>query len=149
MFAMFMEIVTFAVGLLAGLGVWFWMKLRSDIEVEDLKAQLERLEEEQKADEEKLHVAEAVEPRMRRTFQKLASDALNSAVNQLSAQVQKDAHAVVDPLMDRLHSLDETVAALDSARTAAYEKIQELLTQIVSTETRLQATTTSLARSLE
>lgn len=143
-----MGVAMFLVGLFVGLAVWLRAKHRSDSQVAEMHHQISTLTSEKQADAEKLEWLGSAQEKMKDTFQALAGEALKSNSQALTAETKKDVVGVVDPLRERLKSLDEHVRALERARAGAYEGIEKELANLRETHGRLQESTISLSQAL-
>jgi DNA recombination protein RmuC len=79
----------------------------------------------------------------------LASDALRANSEELNRRVKIDLKNVVDPLKVNLASLDGYVRELEKARKGAYDALQQQLTHLGETHSKLQETTTTLTQALK
>jgi DNA recombination protein RmuC len=148
MLSVVIGLAAFLVGLFVGLVVWHRAKSNADAERSDLKLQVNTLTAERKSDQEKLKWVETAQESMRDAFNALAGEALKSNAEALTAEAKKDIASVVDPLKDNLTSLDTHVRALEQARTGAYKSIEQQLSQLRETHSKLQESTVSLTQAL-
>jgi len=136
-------------------------------ENEQLKVQIARLEEERKANKEKLQWVEGAQQQLRETFEALASQALASNADQflkrardqltsLLTQVRGDwgTHKeelknLVQPLEKTLEAMDKQVRELEQKREGAYQSLEKHLGQLGQAQTQLRDTTVTLAQALK
>ncbi len=149
MYIFFLGTSTFLVGLLVGLGVWLWARLRHEGVVSDLKDQVTRVEAARQAEVEKTQWASNTQQGMRDVFQALAGEALKSNSQALTAETKKDISGVVAPLQEKLKTLDEHVRALEKARTGAYRGIETHLETLMKAHGELRDSTISLKSALQ
>lgn len=125
-----------------------------------------RMEEAQRAAEEKLLLLQETETRMRDTFKALSSEALKVNTEQFTAYArqsleQQQAEArhelekrqmaineVVKPLSESLTKVDERIGALERMREQAYGQLSEQLKMLGESQQRLQAETGNLVKAL-
>lgn len=136
-------------------------------ENEQLKVQIARLEEERKANKEKLQWVKGAQQQLRETFEALASQALASNADQflkrardqltsLLTQVRGDwgTHKeelknLVQPLEKTLEAMDKQVRELEQKREGAYQSLEKHLGQLGQAQTQLRDTTVTLAQALK
>jgi len=136
-------------------------------ESEQLKVQIARLEEERKANKEKLQWVEGAQEKLREAFEALASQALASNADQfikrardqltsLLTQVRGDwgTHKeelknLVQPLEKTLGAMDKQVRELEQKREGAYQSLEKHLGQLGQAQTQLRDTTVTLAQALK
>jgi DNA recombination protein RmuC len=142
-------LVAFLIGLIIGLLMWMWARNSAQKEREQLRIQLAELHKEKEAEEEKLQWTEQVKLQMRDAFTILAGDALRANSEELNRRAKEGLKNVVDPLKDNLTSMDKYVRDLEKARTGAYDALQQQLTHLGETHSKLQETTTTLTQALK
>lgn len=139
----------FMLGLLIGLIAWYRTGSRLNKEKNALEVRLAGEEKEREAETEKLSWKEKAELEMRDAFKALASDALRTNADLLSAQARKDLQGVVEPIKENLTSLDSHIRELEKARQGAYQSLEQQLGQLRQTHNRLQESTISLTQALK
>jgi DNA recombination protein RmuC len=142
-------LAAFLVGFLIGLFMWVRARSVAQNEKEQLRIQLAELRKEKEAEEEKLQWTEQTKLQMRDTFTALASDALRANAEELNRRAREDLSHVVDPLKINLTSLDGYVRELEKSRKGAYDALQQQLTHLGETHSKLQETTTTLTQALK
>ena len=145
----FFVLASFLIGLLIGLLMWVRARNVAQNEKEKLRIQLAELHKEKEAEEEKLQWTEQVKLQMRDAFTALAGDALRANAEELNRRAKEDLKNVVDPLKNNLSSLDGYVRELEKARKGAYDALQQQLTHLGETHSKLQETTTTLTQALK
>ena len=148
MLATFATIAGFMLGLFIGLAVWSKAKTAYNKESGTFKIRIAALEQDHLIDTDKIQWVEQAEQKMREAFKALASDALKSNSESLTALTKKDIQGVVDPLKKNLDSLDGHVRELEKARQGAYKSLEQQLEQVRETQTKLHETTLTLTQAL-
>jgi DNA recombination protein RmuC len=148
MLSVFIGIATFLVGLFVGLVIWHKERSNAYSEVSDLRLQVASLQKELEAHEEKLKWVATAEENMRDAFKALASDALKSNAETLTAGAKKDLEGIVNPLKKNLDSLDGHVRELEKSRQGAYKSLEQQLSGLRETHSKLQETTVTLTQAL-
>jgi DNA recombination protein RmuC len=146
---LYLGMAAFMLGLLIGLVFWYRAKSRLDRENSDLKVRLAIAEKEREAETEKLDWTEKAEAQIRDAFKALASDALKTNTDLLTAQAKKDLQGVVDPIKENLTSLDSHIRELEKARQGAYKSLEQQIVQLQQSHSRLQESTVSLTQALK
>jgi len=145
-----MEWVYLGIGLAIGLALgWTLANLRSGKRTADLRINGAQLEQELRAEREKLQWTEAAEAKLREAFTALASDSLSANAQQFLSSAQKELRTLVDPLTQKLDSMDQQVRALETKREGAYGKLGEQLRSLGEAQSQLQRTTISLEQALK
>ena len=145
-----MEWIYLLIGLVAGLVVGaLLVRLRSGQAASELRVRIARLEQELLAEREKLQWAETAEEKLREAFTALASQSLSSNSQQFLTQAQRELKTLVDPLTQKLDTMDQQVRALESKREGAYGKLGEQLRTLGEAQSELQRTTVSLEQALK
>ena len=145
----FFSLAAFLTGLLIGLLMWLRARSVAQNEREQLRIKLVELQKEKEAEEEKLQWTEQAKLQMRDAFTAVAGDALRANSEELNRRAKIDLKNVVDPLKVNLASLDGYVRELEKARKGAYEALQQQLTHLGETHSKLQETTTTLTQALK
>ena len=145
----FFALAAFLIGLLIGLLMWVRARNVAQNERERLRIQLAELQKEKEAEEQKLQWTEQAKLQMRDAFTALASDALRANSEELNRRAKIDLKNVVDPLKVNLASMDGYVRELEKARKGAYDALQQQLTHLGETHSKLQETTTTLTQALK
>jgi DNA recombination protein RmuC len=132
-----------------------------------MQAEVARLQQAREADAEKLQWVEQAQQRMREAFEALASQSLQTnsttfiaraseQVQALLGQVRGDwntqkaeMHGLVDPLQQNLDTLDQRVREMEQKREGAYQRVDEQLRQLMTTNADLQRTTITLSQALK
>jgi len=145
-----MEWVYLLVGLAVGLVLgWAIFRLREGARTVDLRVTNAQLEQELRAEREKLQWTEVAEQKLREAFTALASQSLSSNSQQFLANAQKELKTLVDPLSQKLDTMDQQVRALETKREGAYGKLGEQLRSLGEAQSQLQRTTVSLEQALK
>ena len=145
-----MEWVYLLVGLAVGLALgWAIFRLREGARTVDLRVTNAQLEQELRAEREKLQWTEVAEQKLREAFTALASQSLSSNSQQFLANAQKELKTLVDPLSQKLDTMDQQVRALETKREGAYGKLGEQLRSLGEAQSQLQRTTVSLEQALK
>jgi len=145
-----MEWLYLVIGLVAGavLG-WVIARLRAGRGDADLRIRTAQLEQELHAERAKLQWTETAEQKLREAFTALASDSLSSNAQQFLNTAQRELKTLVDPLTEKLDSMDQQVRALESKREGAYGKLGEQLRALGDAQSQLQRTTVTLEQALK
>jgi len=145
-----MEWITLLIGLAVGLALgWAVFRLRAGQRTADLRIANAGLEQELRAEREKLQWTEVAEQKLREAFTALASQSLSTNSEQFLANAQKELKTLVDPLNQKLDSMDQQVRALETKREGAYGKLGEQLRSLGEAQSQLQRTTVSLEQALK
>jgi len=145
-----MEWTYLAIGLGVGLVLgWLIFRLREGKHTTDLRIANAALEQELRAEREKLQWTEVAEQKLREAFTALASQSLSSNSQQFLANAQKELRTLVDPLSQKLDTMDQQVRALETKREGAYGKLGEQLRSLGEAQSQLQRTTVSLEQALK
>jgi DNA recombination protein RmuC len=145
-----MEWIYLAIGLAVGLVLgWLIFRLREGKHTTDLRIANAALEQELRAEREKLQWTEVAEQKLREAFTALASQSLSSNSQQFLANAQKELKTLVDPLSQKLDTMDQQVRALETKREGAYGKLGEQLRSLGEAQSQLQRTTVSLEQALK
>lgn len=145
-----MEWIYLAIGLAFGLILgWVIFRLREGQRTADLRIANARLEQELRAEQEKLQWIEVAEQKLREAFTALASQSLSTNSQQFLAHAQKELKILVDPLTQKLDTMDQQVRALETKREGAYGKLGEQLRSLGEAQSQLQRTTVSLEQALK
>jgi len=139
----------FLLGLLTGL--IFWYRSRSGLEKEnaDLRIRLAAETKQRNLETQKLSWIEKAEAQMREAFKSLASDALRTNSELMSAQARKDILGIVQPVKENLNSLDSHIRELEKARQGAYQSLVRQIVELQQTHGKLQESTITLAQALK
>jgi len=144
-----MEWLYLVIGLVVGLVLgWAITRLRAGRGDADLRIRTVQLEQELRAEREKLQWTETAEQKLREAFTALASDSLSSNAQQFLTSAQRELKTLVNPLTEKLVSMDQQVRALESKREGAYGKLGEQLRALGDAQSQLQRTTVSLEQAL-
>jgi len=145
-----MEWITLLIGLVVGLVLgWALSRLREGQRTDKLRIAKVQLEGELRAEREKLQWAEVAEQKLRETFTALASQSLSSNSQQFLLHAQKELKTLVDPLTEKLDTMDQQVRTLETKREGAYGKLGEQLRSLGEAQSQLQRTTVSLEQALK
>ncbi len=145
-----MEWIYLVVGLVFGLILgWALSWLRAARRVSDLRIAGARLEEELRVAREKSEWTETAEGKLREAFTALASQSLSSNSQQFLTHAQRELKVLVDPLTQKLDTMDQQVRALETKREGAYGKLGEQLRALGEAQSQLQRTTVSLEQALK
>jgi len=145
-----MEWMTLLVGLVAGFFLgWAVFRLREGGRTADLRVAHAQLEQELRAEREKVQWVEIAEQKLREAFTALASQSLSSNAQQFLTNAQKELKTLVDPLNQKLDTMDQQVRALETKREGAYGKLGEQLRSLGEAQSQLQRTTVSLEQALK
>jgi DNA recombination protein RmuC len=145
-----MEWMTLLIGLVVGLVLgWVIFRLRMGQRTADLRITNARLEQELRAEREKLLWTEVAEQKLREAFTALASQSLSTNSQQFLANAQRELKTLVDPLSQKLDTMDQQVRALETKREGAYGKLGEQLRSLGEAQSQLQRTTVSLEQALK
>ena len=145
-----MEWIYLLIGLAVGLALgWAIVRLRQGQRTADLRIANAQLEQELRAEREKLQWTEVAEQKLREAFTALASQSLSSNSQQFLANAQKELKTLVDPLSQKLDTMDQQVRALETKREGAYGKLGEQLRSLGEAQSQLQRTTVSLEQALK
>ena len=110
-----MEWITLLIGLAVGLVLgWAVFRLREGQRTADLRVTNAQLEQELRAEQEKLQWTEVAEQKLREAFTALASQSLSTNSQQFLANAQKELKTLVDPLSQKLDTMDQQVRALET-----------------------------------
>ncbi len=145
----YMSVAAFMLGLLIGLVFWHRAKSHLDSENSDLRVRLAVAEKECETETEKLDWTEKAEAQIRNVFKALASDALKTNADLLTAQAKKDLQGVVEPIKENLSSLDSHIRELEKARQGAYKSLEQQIVLLQQSHSRLQESTVSLTQALK
>ncbi len=124
-----------------------------------LKLDLERLEAERKAQEEKLAWTEKARAELREAFESLASRVLkenaeeflkqaHKQLDSLSTLHRKELEGLIKPLDEALKKMEAEVRQLETKREGAYKGLEEQLRQLAQAQETLHTTTVKLERAL-
>ncbi len=145
-----MEWITLAIGLAVGLVLgWAIFRLREGGRTADLRVTNAQLEQELRAEREKVQWTEIAEQKLREAFTALASQSLSTNSQQFLTNAQKELKTLVDPLGQKLDTMDQQVRALETKREGAYGKLGEQLRTLGEAQSQLQRTTVSLEQALK
>ncbi|HEX7294429.1 MAG TPA: DNA recombination protein RmuC [Pyrinomonadaceae bacterium] len=143
-------------------------KLRNDnaTAFAELSATEARLEEERKANREKLALIDEAQKKLADTFKALSADALQSNNQQFLAlaksnleryqetakgDLEKRTQAIdelVKPLKESLEKVDGKIGELEKTRAGAYAELREQVKALASSQSQLQAETGNLVKAL-
>lgn len=143
------SVAAFVLGLLTGLIFWYRSKARLEKENTDLKIRLASEEKERQAEAEKLGWVEMAEAQLREAFKALASDALRTNSELMTAQARKDLLGIVQPVKENLNSLDSHIRELEKARQGAYQSLEQQIIGLQQTHSKLQESTITLTQALK
>jgi DNA recombination protein RmuC len=145
-----MEWITLVIGLAVGLVLgWAIFRLREGGRTADLRVANAQLEQELRAEREKVQWTEIAEQKLREAFTALASQSLSTNSQQFLTNAQKELKTLVDPLSQKLDTMDQQVRALETKREGAYGKLGEQLRTLGEAQSQLQRTTVSLEQALK
>ena len=145
-----MEWMTLLIGLVVGLVLgWVISRLREGQRTGDLRVSSAALEQQLRAEQEKLQWTEIAEQKLREAFTALASQSLSANSQQFLANAQREIKTLVDPLNQKLDTMDQQVRALETKREGAYGKLGEQLRSLGEAQSQLQRTTISLEQALK
>jgi len=145
-----MEWITLLIGFAVGLALgWAVFRLRAGQRTADLRIANAGLEQELRAEREKLQWTEVAEQKLREAFTALASQSLSTNSQQFLSNAQKELKTLVDPLSQKLDTMDQQVRALETKREGAYGKLGEQLRSLGEAQSQLQRTTVSLEQALK
>jgi DNA recombination protein RmuC len=145
-----MDWVYLLIGLVAGFVMgWAIFRLREGRRSADLRIANARLEQELRAEQEKVQWTEIAEQKLREAFTALASQSLSSNSQQFLSHAQRELKTLVDPLNQKLDTMDQQVRALETKREGAYGKLGEQLRTLGEAQSQLQRTTVSLEQALK
>jgi len=145
-----MEWITLVIGLAVGLVLgWAIFRLREGGRTADLRVTNAQLEQELRTEREKVQWTEIAEQKLREAFTALASQSLSSNSQQFLTNAQKELKTLVDPLSQKLDTMDQQVRALETKREGAYGKLGEQLRTLGEAQSQLQRTTVSLEQALK
>lgn len=145
-----MEWIYLAIGLVVGLALgWAIFRLREAGHSADLRVANARLEQELRAEREKVQWTEIAEQRLREAFTALAGQSLSSNAQQYLTNAQRELKTLVDPLSQKLDTMDQQVRALEVKREGAYGKLGEQLRTLGEAQSKLHQTTVSLEQALK
>ncbi len=145
-----MEWITLAIGLAVGLVLgWAIFRLREGGRTADLRVTNAQLKQELRTEREKVQWTEIAEQKLREAFTALASQSLSSNSQQFLTNAQKELKTLVDPLSQKLDTMDQQVRALETKREGAYGKLGEQLRTLGEAQSQLQRTTVSLEQALK
>jgi DNA recombination protein RmuC len=142
-------VAAFMLGFLTGLIFWYRSKSSLERETTDLKIRLASEEKEREAGAEKLGWVERAEAQMREAFKALASDALRTNAEMMSAQARKDLLGIVQPVKENLNSLDSHIRELEKARQGAYQSLEQQIIGLQQTQSKLHESTITLTQALK
>jgi DNA recombination protein RmuC len=138
------------IGLVVGLVLgWAIVRLRQGQRTADLRIANAKLEQELRAEREKVMWTEIAEQKLREAFTALASQSLSTNSEQFLTNAQKELKTLVDPLTQKLDTMDQQVRALETKREGAYGKLGEQLRSLGEAQSQLQRTTVSLEQALK
>jgi DNA recombination protein RmuC len=143
------SVAAFMLGLVTGLIFWYRSKARLEKENTDLKIRLTAEEKDREAGTEKLGWVEKAETQMREAFKALATDALRTNSELMSAQARKDLIGIVQPVKENLNSLDSHIRELEKARQGAYQSLEQQIIDLQQTQSRLHESTITLSQALK
>ncbi|MCH7548190.1 MAG: DNA recombination protein RmuC [Candidatus Krumholzibacteriota bacterium] len=141
--------VAFIGGLAVGLTAWYRAKTASQKTREAFQVKIGELEVERSLAAEKVAWMEMAEKKMDDAFAALAGKALRDNMEVLKEQAKGDLKVVIDPLTEKLASLDGHVRELEKTRRGAYEGLTQQLTDLGQAQARLQQATTTLSQALK
>lgn len=118
-------------------------------ENEALRIRAAQLESEHRADRDKVQWVEVADQKLREAFTALASQSLSTNSQQFLTHAQKELKNLVQPLTEKLGTMDQQVQALESKREGAYGKLGEQLRSLGEAQLQLQRTTVSLEQALK
>ena len=145
-----MQWVYLGIGFAAGFAVgWAAFRLREGRRSADLRIANARLEQELRTEQEKVQWTEIAEQRLREAFTALASQSLSSNSEQFLTHAQRELKTLVEPLNQKLDTMDQQVRALETKREGAYGRLGEQLRSLGEAQSRLQRTTVSLEQALK
>ena len=145
-----MEWVYLIIGLVIGLILgWAISRLLAGQRTAALRVANATLEQELRAEREKLQWTEIAEQKLREAFTALASQSLSTNSEQFLTNAQKELKTLVDPLTQKLDTMDQQVRALETKREGAYGKLGEQLRSLGEAQSQLQRTTVSLEQALK
>ncbi len=145
-----MEWVYLLIGLIVGFALgWTVFRLREGGRTAELRVSNAQLEQELRAEREKVQWTEIAEQKLREAFTALASQSLSSNSQQFLTNAQKELKTLVDPLNQKLDTMDQQVRALETKREGAYGKLGEQLRALGEAQSQLQRTTVSLEQALK
>jgi len=145
-----MEWITLLIGLAVGLVLgWVVFRLREGQRTADLRIANAQLEQQLRAEQEKLQWTEVAEQKLREAFTALASQSLSANSQQFLANAQREIKTLVDPLNQKLDTMDQQVRTLETKREGAYGKLGEQLRSLGEAQSQLQRTTVSLEQALK
>jgi DNA recombination protein RmuC len=144
------------------------VKLRNEnaTAIAELSAIQVRLEEERKANREKLALIDEAQKKLADTFKALSADALQSNNQQFLAlaktnlerfqetakgDLEKRTQAIdelVKPLKESLEKVDGKIGELEKTRAGAYAELREQVKALASSQSQLQAETGNLVKAL-
>ena len=157
-------IIGFVIGALIA---WLWSRMRSQEQQSALRISRAQLEEELRAERDKAASLDALQERMKETFDALAHKALTSNSDQLLTrsrdqlesllkQVRGDwgthkeqLKGLVDPLSKALETMDKQVQVMEQKREGAYQTLGEQLRSLGDAQTQLRQSTVRLEQSLK
>ena len=134
--------------------------------IAELSAIQVRLEEERKANREKLALIDEAQKKLADTFKALSADALQSNNQQFLAlaksnlerfqetakgDLEKRTQAIdelVKPLKESLEKVDGKIGELEKTRAGAYSELREQVKALASSQSQLQAETGNLVKAL-
>ena len=134
--------------------------------IAELSAIQVRLEEERKANREKLALIDEAQKKLADTFKALSADALQSNNQQFLAlaksnlerfqetakgDLEKRTQAIdelVKPLKESLEKVDGKIGELEKTRAGAYAELREQVKALASSQSQLQAETGNLVKAL-
>ena len=143
------SVAAFMLGLLTGLIFWYRSKALLEKEKTDLRIRLTAEEKEREAEIEKAGWVEKAEAQMREAFKALASDALRTNSELMSAQARKDLLGIVQPVKENLDSMDAHIRELEKARQGAYQSLLRQIVELQQTHGKLQESTITLTQALK
>ena len=112
-----MEWITLVIGLAVGLALgWAIFRLREGGRTADLRIANAQLEQELHAEREKVQWTEIAEQKLREAFTALASQSLSTNSQQFLTHAQRELKTLVDPLSQKLDTMDQQVRALETKR---------------------------------
>lgn len=143
----------FILGGLLGTGVgvavaWFFFVQPKSKALAQLRSEFEKQQVRQEMEVEKLAWVEQAQVQMREAFEALASQSLRSNADELLTRSKSELSHLVDPLGEKLGTLDTHIRELEQRRQGAYEGLSQQLQQLGQAQRSLQETTTTLKEAL-
>jgi len=147
-------VVLLLVGGVVGLGVggavtWLlWGRPKAEALIA-LRSEHDQLQVRQELEAEKLVWIEQAQVQMREAFEALASKSLKSNADDLLNRSKSELSHLVDPLGQRLVTLDTYIRELEQKREGAYQGLSQHLQQLGAAQESLQETTLTLRQALK